>query len=80
MQIFNLSLRLLSFINIINVINSWQFSPPKLSLLSHTINGDTIDIKTNSIVHMNCTGEKPMVWIFPNNEVANYLLLPQFVL
>lgn len=64
-----------SVLNTVSVVTPWQSLPPKLTLLSHTITGDTIDIMANSSVHIKCTGEKPMMWLFPNNNPVNNLSL-----
>ena len=55
----------------------WTTSPPKLSLISHTINGDSIDVKTNSSLHLKCSGDKPMTWTLPNYNLVS--LVYQFV-
>lgn len=52
-----------SIVNVFMPINS-----PKISILSHTLNGDTIDIPADKLIHLRCTGQHPMIWIFPNNN------------
>lgn len=44
-------------------------SPPKITLLSHMLIGDTIDIATDSTIRLRCTGQRPLMWIFPNNNI-----------
>ncbi len=73
MQIINSDIRLFSILNTVSVMTPWQSLPPKLSLLSHTLIGDTVDVTANTSVHMKCTGEKPMIWLFPNNNPVNIL-------
>ena len=70
MQIINSVIGLFSFIK---TVTPWQSLPPKLSLLSHTLIGDTVDVTANTSVHMKCTGEKPMIWLFSNNNPVNIL-------
>lgn len=55
-----------------SVFMPWAIIPPKITLLSHSLNGDTIDIAAGSTIHLRCTGQRQMVWIFPNNMVRPY--------
>jgi len=73
MKIINSVIRLFSILNTVSVMTPWQSLPPKLSLLSHTLIGDTVDVTANTSVHIKCTGEKPMIWLFPNNNPVNIL-------
>ncbi len=51
-------IRLFSILNTVSVMTPWQSLPPKLSLLSHTLIGDTVDVTANTSVHIKCRGEK----------------------
>lgn len=44
---------------------------PKLSVLSHEATTDLLDIRSGEELHLKCTGRRPLVWIFPNNNVSN---------
>src|SRR5689334_15681052 len=77
----NIFVGLFSISNTATSLTGWTTSPPKLSLISHTINGDSIDVRTNSSLHLKCSGEKPMSWTLPNFNLvgllfyfSNYLL------
>ena len=63
----------------VEVFYKWATIPPKISFMSHTLTGDTIDISSGSNVHLKCTGQRPMVWIFPNNNnPVNFCLFGWF--
>lgn len=53
---------------IVGVFMPLTMIPPKITLVSHTLIGDTIDIPSESTIHLRCTGQRPMVWIFPHNH------------
>lgn len=44
--------------------------PPKITLISHSLIGDTIDVPTDGPIHLRCTGQRPMVWIIPHNHAT----------
>jgi hypothetical protein len=73
MQIINSDIRLFSILNTVSVMTPWQSLPRKLSLLSHILIGDTVDVTANTSVYMKCTGEKAMIWLFANNNPVNIL-------
>lgn len=54
--------------------------PPKITLISHTLTGDTIDVPTDSPIQLRCTGQRPMVWIFPHNHATWVILILFYVL
>ncbi|CAG2176162.1 unnamed protein product [Oppiella nova] len=64
----NAIMSLFSISSTVSVLTGFQTPPPKLTLLSPAMNGDTIDIMANTSLHLKCTGDKPMFWQFPNNN------------